>query len=484
MTKSVGATEDLFEHKFRHTDSCEGWRVGAKLECADPDKPDLVHVATVTNIMENRVLIHFDGWSHSYDFWCPPSSWLLHPVGWCASHGGSVAPPLDSGGPMVNTSSWSWPSYLSSTASSPVPGWAFKSGSDQKTKFTSGMRLEAVDTRNPALVRVASVAEVEGRRVKIHYDGWPGEFDVWTDDMSGDIHPAGWAARTGHCLMSPLTPEEVKYWEERAACATPGCRGLGHVKGARYTSHHSVSACPYSKQNLDNEENLPDRLQDSEKFRDFKPTCDDDEDLCVVPVVVGKSGRRRRKRKFFDEETDNGTLAGQNGKMKRRDSQDSKTSCERSDSRASVSTDSSKMTEKTDIETQTMEEERVGNTFDTEWEEQVRKSVFQPGYLPQPYPVGALPFNWHEHSKLLLGRKNQKTSRDKVKCWNISQVVDFITDIPNIDHESISSKLSLEEIDGESLLSLTQSDLTSILEIKLGPAIKIFNAITALKIKT
>ena len=83
-----------------------------------------------------------------------------------------------------------------------------------------------------------------------------------------------------------------------------------------------------------------------------------------------------------------------------------------------------------------------------------------------------------------LGRKNQKTSRDKVKCWNISQVVDFIADIPNIDHESISSKLSLEEIDGESLLSLTQSDLTSILEIKLGPAIKIFNAITALKIKT
>ena len=133
--------------------------------------------------------------------------------------------------------------------------------------------------------------------------------------------------------------------------------------------------------------------------------------------------------------------------MKRRDSQDSKTSCERSDSRASVSTDSSKMTEKTDIETQTIEEERVGNTFETEWEEQVRKSVFQPGYLPQPYPVGALPFNWHEHSKLLLGRKNQKTSRDKVKCWNISQVVDFITDIPNIDHESISSKLSLEEIE-------------------------------------
>ena len=61
---------------------------------------------------------------------------------------------------------------------------------------------------------------------------------------------------------------------------------------------------------------------------------------------------------------------------------------------------------------------------------------------------------------------------------------DFISEIPNIDHSAISSRLSQEEIDGESLLSLTQADLTSILEIKLGPAIKIFNAITALKIKS
>merc|ERR1712025_1276221 len=118
-------------------------------------------------------------------------------------------------------------------------------------------------------------------------------------------------------------------------------------------------------------------------------------------------------------------------KMERRESQESKTSGDRSDSRASGSTDSSgRLTEKNDQETQTGNE-KVGNTFETEWEEQVRKSVFQPGYLPQPFPVGALPFNWHEHSRMLLGRKNQKTSRDKVKCWNISQVVDFIADIPN-----------------------------------------------------
>ena len=66
----------------------------------------------------------------------------------------------------------------------------------------------------------------------------------------------------------------------------------------------------------------------------------------------------------------------------------------------------------------------------------------------------------------------------------MSQVSDFIAEIPNIDHENINNKLFEEEIDGESLLSLTQNDLISILEIELGPAIKIFNAITALKLKS
>ena len=483
VTKCEGAGEELFKYKAKHRAVPDGWKVGGKLEVSDPDKPELIHVATVANIIESRVLIHFDGWSHNYDFWSSPTSSYLNPVGWCSENKKTVNPPL---GGKDTVSSFSWPSYLSATASQPVPRWAFKK--EQRTEFGVGMRLEAVDIRNPALVRVASVAAVDGRRVKVHYDGWPAELDVWLDEGCGELHPCGWAATTGHNLMSALTPEEVKYWAERGLCGTPGCRGVGHVKGARYTSHHSVSACPYSKQNLDSEEHLPDRLHEHEKLKD-SVKHDDKMDVSVVPVVVGKTGRRRRKRKFFDEDT-----ADKNEvpvKIERRESQDSKTSVERTDSRASGSTDTSR--ERADQETQTIvngdhgdhsdHEEKVANTFETEWEENVRKSVFQPGYLPQPFPVGALPFNWSEHSRLLIGRK-ARVAKEKVKGWSTSQVCDFIGEIPNIDHGSISNKLTEEEIDGESLLSLTQSDLTSILEIKLGPAIKIFNAITALKLKS
>lgn len=44
-------------------------------------------------------------------------------------------------------------------------------------------------------------------------------------------------------------------------CPTPGCTGVGHVEGARYSSHLTVETCPYSGQNLHRESPaFPDRL--------------------------------------------------------------------------------------------------------------------------------------------------------------------------------------------------------------------------------
>ena len=48
---------------------------------------------------------------------------------------------------------------------------------------------------------------MQGRQFEVHYDGWPDEMNHWVDDDSTDIHPCGWAAKTGHPLMPPLTPQ-------------------------------------------------------------------------------------------------------------------------------------------------------------------------------------------------------------------------------------------------------------------------------------
>ena len=64
-----------------------------KLEAVDRKNPSLICVATVTDIMDNRFLIHFDAWEDMYDYWCDPTSPYIHPVGWCEENGLALTPP-------------------------------------------------------------------------------------------------------------------------------------------------------------------------------------------------------------------------------------------------------------------------------------------------------------------------------------------------------------------------------------------------------
>jgi len=100
------------------------------------------------------------------------------------------------------------------------------------------MRLEAVDRRNPQLVRAAEIVDVGEHRVKIHFSGWDGAYDYWVDDDSPDLHPVGWCESTSHPLQSPLSPEELVMSPDHGGCPTPGCKGVGHIKGAKYVGHH------------------------------------------------------------------------------------------------------------------------------------------------------------------------------------------------------------------------------------------------------
>ena len=65
------------------------FKVGMKLEAVDRRFPYFVCVATVADTREkgHEVLIHFDGWSNDYDYWCESDAIELHPVGWCEMHG-------------------------------------------------------------------------------------------------------------------------------------------------------------------------------------------------------------------------------------------------------------------------------------------------------------------------------------------------------------------------------------------------------------
>jgi len=90
-TGSVAAPEDLFydpppvpRHSFR---TC------MKLEAVDRKNPDLVCVSSVSNVIGDQFLIHFDEWDDLYDYWCRHDNPYIHPMGWCQQNNIPLVPP-------------------------------------------------------------------------------------------------------------------------------------------------------------------------------------------------------------------------------------------------------------------------------------------------------------------------------------------------------------------------------------------------------
>lgn len=56
-------------------------------------------------------------------------------------------------------------------------------------KFMVGMKVEVADLMDPRLICVATICQVVGRLLKIHFDGWEEEYDQWMDARSPGMCP-------------------------------------------------------------------------------------------------------------------------------------------------------------------------------------------------------------------------------------------------------------------------------------------------------
>ncbi|KAK3522678.1 hypothetical protein QTP86_029156 [Hemibagrus guttatus] len=450
-TKKLQAAPKSVFHNQHTTVTPLGFRVGMKLEAVDKKNPSLVCVSSIRDMVESRLLVHFDGWDESYDYWCDVTSPYIHPVGWCQENGRTLTTPPGS----CDAENFSWERYLEETSSLAAPARSFKVKPHHS--FQVNMKLEAVDVRNPVMVRVATVVDRDEYRVKIHFDGWMDEYDYWLDADSPDIHPAGWCTKTGHTLQPPISLEDTSE-SEQSGCPTPGCSGVGHIKGALYSGHHSAMGCPYSDINMKKDSVLPDRLS------------------CEVPG----SGVGRLRRAAPNPEP---PAHGSDKPACHLDKANTATIAMATPHQKPVGMESKrrvgrpckvkKAVEPTQEEEAESEESPVVESKVLTLQQALHQSVFMPCSVPSP----SMPHCWDQHSKLLPSVVGITAS--KVSTWSVEQVTEFIQGLQGCKEQVHTFRE--EQIDGEAFLLLTQTDLVKILSIKLGPALKIFNSILMFK---
>ncbi|XP_018103964.1 scm polycomb group protein like 2 S homeolog isoform X1 [Xenopus laevis] len=199
-TSSVAAPPNCFRQS--RTPPRNDFKIGMKLEAHDPRNVTSVCIATVIGITGARLRLRLDGSDDKNDFWRLVDSCDIQQIGTCEKKGDMLQPPL---GFRMNASSW--PMFLLKTLNGVdmAPATCFKKEIQKPLQnfFKTGMKLEAVDKKNPYLICPATIGDVKGDDVFITFDGWKGAFDYWCKYDSRDIFPIGWCSLTGDSLQPP-----------------------------------------------------------------------------------------------------------------------------------------------------------------------------------------------------------------------------------------------------------------------------------------
>lgn len=441
-----------------------GFRAGMKLEAVDRKNPSLICVATIAAVVDNRLLIHFDNWDDQYDYWCDATSPYIHPIGYCEELGLTLTTPAEYKQPKC----FSWEKYLEETGTQAAPARAFKPRPPHGFQF--GMKVEAVDKRNPILIRVATISDTEDHRLKVHFDGWSSEYDYWVETDCSDLHPVGWCQKTGVPLEYPNAPSEVL--PPGQGCPTPGCNGVGHIRGPRYGTHYTQVSCPYSEMNLNKDGLLLDRLSGERPMtlsgplqRVRRPDTNSTSQPLTHELLEGAEDSQNRKPALVDVE--------RSGRINQSEPPGGASEQNHNATRPKRCAPPPKY-----LKMHYVKEEIGDGKASPEaisLQQALHESVFSPGISASPPHRVAL--CWDKHCQLLpevLG-----LTAKRVATWSAEEVAGFVKGLPGCKEHAATFKT--EQIDGEAFLLLTQADIVKILSIKLGPALKIYNSILMLK---
>ncbi|CAH1795646.1 unnamed protein product, partial [Owenia fusiformis] len=177
------------------------FKVGMKLELADPRRAPLYSVATVAEVLGCRMRLTLDSYSDSYDVWCRMDSMDLFPSGWAARNGKHLQPPNGYSGEFP------WQSYLKKTKMEAAPESLFQNGINTQVlsnhSFKVGRKLEAPSKEHPDVMYVGTVKDIHGGRILVQLDNCAEQTEYWSSISSPCLHPVGWSKENGKILRPP-----------------------------------------------------------------------------------------------------------------------------------------------------------------------------------------------------------------------------------------------------------------------------------------
>ncbi|KAK2519297.1 scm-like with four MBT domains protein 2 isoform X1 [Columba livia] len=211
LTGARTAPANLLEGPLRGKNPVDLITVDSLIELQDSQNPFQYWIVSVVENVGGRLRLRYVGLeeTESYDQWLFYLDCRLRPVGWCQENKYRMDPPADIYS-LKTISEWkcALEKSLNDAANFPLPMEVFKDHADLRNHFfTVGMKLEAVNVREPFHICPASVTKVfNSHYLQVTIDDLrpePSKISMLCHADSLGILPIQWCLKNGVNLTPP-----------------------------------------------------------------------------------------------------------------------------------------------------------------------------------------------------------------------------------------------------------------------------------------
>ncbi|NXG93889.1 SMBT2 protein, partial [Stercorarius parasiticus] len=211
LTGARTAPANLLEGPLRGKNPVDLITVDSLIELQDSQNPFQYWIVSVVENVGGRLRLRYVGLeeTESYDQWLFYLDCRLRPVGWCQENKYRMDPPADICS-LKTISEWkcALEKSLNDAANFPLPMEVFKDHADLRNHFfTVGMKLEAVNVREPFHICPASVTKVfNNHYLQVTIDDLrpePSKISMLCHADSLGILPIQWCLKNGVNLTPP-----------------------------------------------------------------------------------------------------------------------------------------------------------------------------------------------------------------------------------------------------------------------------------------